>query len=63
MTDLGDQAKLARISWCEPDGCPADICGGPHRWAAAGGMEFLIHVGQDPAEAIAAILNDEPEGD
>lgn len=36
-------------AWCEPDGCPGAICGGPHvRHVSGDGSELLVPAGMDP---------------
>lgn len=35
--------------WCEPDGCPAEICGGPHkRVVSEFGDEIIFPVNKPP---------------
>lgn len=35
--------------WCNPDGCPAAICGGPHVvWVNDAGDELTTRTGEDP---------------
>lgn len=34
--------------WCEPDNCPASICGGPHREVRTSLGDEILRLGQEP---------------
>jgi hypothetical protein len=43
-------------SWCEPDGCPASVCGGPHvQFTLPGGSVVIAKPGTPAADLAAAI--------
>ena len=74
-SELTPDEQLARAlatPWCEPDGCPASVCGGPHFRvedpAYPGEVVVIAPAGTSPADLEAALgyarhMHGEPEED
>lgn len=45
--DIDEDLRRA-MQWCEPDGCPSGICGGPHYEVETDFGTEVVPVGQEP---------------